>query len=127
VLPHAFPFRLAERADGDGVEVCLTAGAVWSRGAEATAPLLVEAMAQAAMVLLASPGERQNGLLAGIDHAEFLQPVGPGDRLRATARLIGKLGGMVKLEAALERDGVVVARSGLLLATAAPPVVLGAS
>ncbi len=127
MLPHAFPFRLAERADGDGVEVCLTAGAVWSRGAEVTAPLLVEAMAQAAMVLLASPEERQNGMLAGIDGAEFLHPVGPGDRLRATARLIGKLGGMVKLEAALERDGVVVARSGLLLTTAVPPVVLGAS
>jgi 3-hydroxymyristoyl/3-hydroxydecanoyl-(acyl carrier protein) dehydratase len=117
VLPHTYPFRLADRVDGDAVEVCLTADALWSQGAEIAGPLLVEAMAQAAMLLLASPQERQNGLLAGIDEAQFLAPVAPGDRLRATARLVGRLGGLVKLEATLERDGTVVARSGLLLAS----------
>jgi 3-hydroxymyristoyl/3-hydroxydecanoyl-(acyl carrier protein) dehydratase len=117
VLPHAFPFRLAERVEGEAVEVCLTANAVWSRGEAIVGPLLVEAMAQAAMVLLADPEQRQNGLLAGIDGAEFLSAVAAGDRLRATAKLVGKLGALVKLEAALERDGIVVARAGLLLAT----------
>lgn len=117
MLPHAFPFRLAERVEGDAVEVCLTANAVWSRGEEIVRPLLVEAMAQAAMVLLADPAQRHDGLLAGIDDAEFLAAVAVGDRLRATARLVGRLGPLVKLEAALERDGIVVARAGLLLAT----------
>lgn len=119
MLPHAFPFRLAERVDGGAVEVCLTANAVWSRGAEFAGPLLVEAMAQAAMLILRSGDEPRRGLLAGIDAAEFPTPVGPGDRLRATARLVGMLGGLVKLEAELERDGAVVARAGLLLATEA--------
>jgi 3-hydroxymyristoyl/3-hydroxydecanoyl-(acyl carrier protein) dehydratase len=107
---------LAERVDGDAVEVCLTADAAWSRGAAVAAPLLVEAMAQAAMLLVASPEERGRGLLAGIDEAQFLATVAPGDRLRARATLVGRLGGLVKLEATLEREGELVARAGLLLA-----------
>jgi len=119
VLPHAYPFRLADRVDGDEVDVCLTADATWSRGSELAAPLLVEAMAQAAMLLAARPEERAGAMLAGIDDAQFLEPVRPGDHLRASARLIGKLGGLVKLEVTLKRNGGVVARSGLLLAIAA--------
>ncbi len=117
MLPHTYPFRLADRVDGDSVDVCLTSDALWSQGAAIAAPLLVEAMAQAAMLLLARPEERQSGLLAGVDDARFLEPVAPGDRLRATARLVGRLGGLVKLEATLERNGTVVARAGLLLAS----------
>ena len=117
MLPHAYPFRLADRVDGDAVEVCLTADSIWSRGEAIAGPLLVEAMAQAAMLLVADPDERSRGVLAGIDEAQFLSPVGPGDRLLARARLVGRLGGLVKLEATLERGGAVVARSGLLLAT----------
>jgi 3-hydroxymyristoyl/3-hydroxydecanoyl-(acyl carrier protein) dehydratase len=118
VLPHAYPFRLADRVDGDEVDVCLTADASWSRGAEVAAPLLIEAMAQAAMLLVAKTEERQNALLAGIDDAQFLAAVAPGDHLRASAKLVGRLGGLVKLEVALKRNGTVVARSGLLLAAA---------
>lgn len=119
MLPHAYPFRLAERVGEGTVEVCLTADSCWSRGSAIAEPLLVEAMAQAAMLLVASPEERSQGLLAGIDEAEFLLAVGPGDRLQARARLVGRLGGLVKLETTLERDGELVARSGLLLASIA--------
>lgn len=117
MLPHAYPFRLAERVGEGAVEVCLTADSLWSRGQAIAAPLLIEAMAQAAMLLVASPEERSQGLLAGIDEAQFLLAVGPGDRLRARATLVGRLGGLVKIETTLERDGEIVARAGLLLAT----------
>ena len=119
MLPHAYPFRLAERLDGNSVTVCLSAGSPWSRGGALAEPMLIEAMAQAAMLLMARPEERSGAVLAGIDGAEFLLPVAPGDTLRATAKLLGRLGGVVKLAAALERGDQVVAHANLLLATVA--------
>ena len=88
--------------------------------------LAVEAMAQAALVLLAEAEGRPEGgggrsaHLAGVNGARLLAPsgapVGAGDRLTARADLAGRFGLMVKVECSLERDEQKVAEAELLLA-----------
>lgn len=94
--------------------------------------LLVEMMAQGALVVLAGAAERGGkgaeppppkalsgaGVrLAGIDGARLLAPVGPGDRLTVEARVEGRFGSLSKVHCRLGRDGDTVAEAGLLLAT----------
>lgn len=125
MLPHAFPFRLVDRAgDGAGQELSWTLGGALDRGVGAApAMLAVEMMAQAALVLLsregggdADAGTPGAGLLAGVDGLVLHSVVGAGDRLEADAAVAGRFGRLVKVRARLTREGVVVAEGDLLLA-----------
>ena len=127
-LPHGYPFRLLDRVADGSVVVLVAANAAQLRGASELPPMLaVEVMAQAALVVLASAGgefsdaERAGeaprvGLLAGIDSAVFHAPLRAGDRVRAQAALLGRMGPIVKVRCELRRDDELVAEAGLLLA-----------
>lgn len=123
MLPHAYPFRLVDRAgDGAGQPVAWTVGGALDRGAGAApAMLAVEMMAQAALVLLARGGSGEGpgegaGLLAGVDALVLHATIGAGDRLEAHAEVAGRFGRLVKVRARLTRDGAAVAEGDLLLA-----------
>jgi 3-hydroxymyristoyl/3-hydroxydecanoyl-(acyl carrier protein) dehydratase len=84
--------------------------------------LLVEIMAQGALVIL-SEGEERSGTgdgasvrLAGVDGARVHEPIVAGDRLTVDARMEGRYGALAKVSCRLERDGETVAEAGLLLA-----------
>ena len=113
MLPHAYPFRLVERAAGPTGEPLLawTVDAALGRGAAAMpAVLALEMMAQSALLALPPPedlpvgaGEPPMGLLAGADAVRFSAPVAPGDRLVARAELVGRFGRLVKARVTLSR------------------------
>jgi len=124
VLPHGYPFRLLETLADGGVRLQVTGNGALVRGA-ATLPalLVVEMMAQAALVTLPrAAGEAadapvvRHGLLAGIDELRCDLPVLPGDRLEARAEVVGRLGPAIKARVELRRDGELVASGHLLLA-----------
>ena len=81
--------------------------------------LIVEAMAQAAGIWLAStsPERRtQLSMLAGIDGARFRRQVVPGDVLRLEARALAARSKLVKIEAKASVAGESVAEAVLLAA-----------
>ena len=78
------------------------------------AVLMVEALAQAATLLL--PGRVQ---LRGVDNAKFRRQVIPGDRLKLVVSLGARRGPLVKAAAHAEVDGQVVMEAELLLALVA--------
>ncbi len=115
-LPQTYPFRLVERRSDERVVAQLTVDAHWLRGADRLpAALALEMMAQAAHLLLAGSGSGPI-FLAGIDQAELRAPLGAGDRLLASARVVGSFGPLTKVAARLERDGETVAEASYLLA-----------
>ena len=121
MLPHRYPFELLDRSADDRVVVGLTAGAGVVRGGAEWPPVLaLEALAQAAMVLLAEPGEAPaRGALAGIDQARLpsaSRPLLVGDRLAATVERRGAFGRLLKVHGRLERDGESVVEADLILA-----------
>jgi hypothetical protein len=114
LLPHAYPFRLLERASGPDGRPLLrwTTGGTFDRGAGAVPPsLVVEMMAQAALVALAGPApgaaeplEKPGiGLLAGLDGVEILAPLRAGETFSAEAELLGRLGRLLKVRVKLWR------------------------
>jgi hypothetical protein len=117
MLPHAFPFRLVEGRRADRVGVRVAADGAVLRGEDLASPALaVEILAQAALLLLGEEGGGEEVYLAGVDGAECPAPLAAGQLLQAGARVVGRLGSMVKVEAWLEReDASPVARAGLLL------------
>jgi len=83
--------------------------------------LIVEALAQAAAILsYAALGTRSDGssvyYFAGIDHARFKRPVGPGDQLRLEVELMRELRGIGKFAARASVDGQLAAEAELLCA-----------
>ena len=94
-----------------------TADGYWGRGVrDLELPIAVEMMAQAAVAEAPEDQQGKSGFLAGIQGAELKHPVPPGTVLAATTRLVGKLGPLVKVEAALATlEGEEVARADLLL------------
>jgi len=119
-LPHRFPFRLVDTADGPRARVALTSTSYWLRGSPALGlGLLAEMMAQGAALLLRDPrapdGDR---LLAGLEGLECDRPVGPGDVLEIEATLEARLGNAVRVAVRVYRDGLEVGRGRLLLAAA---------
>ena len=136
MLPHAYPFRLVERASGpfDPPALAWTVNGALARGAAELPPMLaLEMMAQSALVALpgasegaepgsgaAAGGPPRRGLLAGLDGVRFLGPVRPGDVLRARAELVGRFGRLYKARVLLSRvvaaGDETVAEGELLLA-----------
>lgn len=83
------------------------------------AVLMIEALAQAATVLLldACGGRRGVGIhLRGVDGAKFRKHVIPGDQLKLTVTLGASRGRLVRVPAVAEVDGQVVVEASLLLA-----------
>ena len=81
--------------------------------------LIIEAMAQAAGIWLAStsPERRtQLSMLAGVDGARFRRQVVPGDVLRLEARALAARSKLVKIEAKASVAGEPVAEAILLAA-----------
>ena len=125
MLPHGYPFRLLEGVTVDGaVRLQVTVNGALLRGAAALPALLVvEMMAQAALVALPraagdvhDDAAGRHGVLAGIAELRVESPVRPGDRLEARAELLARLGPAVKARVELRRDGDLVASGHLLLA-----------
>jgi UDP-N-acetylglucosamine acyltransferase len=83
------------------------------------AVLMVEAMAQAAALLLLDIAGNRSGVgvhLRGVDGAKFRKHVVPGDQLKLTVTLGAARGRLVKAAAVAEVDGQTVVEAVLLLA-----------
>jgi 3-hydroxyacyl-[acyl-carrier-protein] dehydratase len=81
--------------------------------------LIIEAMAQAAAILLfVSAGRKPEPdsvyFFAGIDNARFKRPVGPGDQLRLEVSLQRSLRGVMKLSGRALVDQNVVTEADML-------------
>lgn len=118
-------------ADGRRAVISLTACSPLTHATRQGLPatLLLEAMAQAALALMATDvsegdvaGEAgQPGLLVGIDQADFSDalihdPPGPGVEFYAGCQVRGRFGRMAKVGVWIEREGLEVATAELLLA-----------
>src|SRR6478735_217971 len=84
------------------------------------AVILVEMIAQAGGIAAAS-GEAQasgvrSGRLAAIHSFKFPAPAGPDLRLEIRARVVGRLGQLIKIQGEVLANGVSVAAGGLTLA-----------
>ena len=110
--PHAFPFRLVERAEMVGacrvVIVLSTAAGFLRRNEPWPVSLLAEALAQA--ILLVDPPERpERARLAALHNVSLLQEVAAGDRLLVEVEPLGSLGGLRRYRCRATRSGAVVA------------------
>lgn len=132
LLPHQPPMRLLE----DVVSVGPGREAVGGRLARpedfyfqghfpqdpvVPAIILIEMVAQAGGLAAGAPhaGEEPRPLqlrVAAIGPFKFLAAARPGVRLEASARVVGNLGGLYKIEGTVTADGVVVAAGSLTLA-----------
>ena len=117
-LPHRFPFRLIDETQDSRARFALTLTSYWLReGGMLPLGLLVEAMAQAAALLLRDPGAPEGDrLLAGLEGVQCHRPLRCGDRLEIEAALEARLGGAARVSTRVYRDGEEVARGTLLLA-----------
>ena len=75
--------------------------------------LLIEAMAQAAGLLLS---DGSSAVLAQVKEARFRRPVLPGDQLRIEAERSGGLGGLHRFSVTASVNGTPVAEAELVLA-----------
>lgn len=119
MLPHEFPFRLVDLQRGEAASASLTANANWLRGGEGLpSALLIEILAQAAILLLPETGEGGRGLLAGIDQAQFGEtPLRPGERLEVRVERAGHFGRLAKVSGSIRSSaGELVCQASLLLA-----------
>ncbi|MBI4169675.1 MAG: hypothetical protein HY510_07035 [Acidobacteria bacterium] len=132
---HAFPFRLVDRVLEVGRDRCtvikvITAGEALQDGREAPggpypSSLLVEALAQAALPLVPAavplarsalplvradappaPAEVPGpGVVVAMDGVRVHRPVRAGDRLRISAAITARLGGMIRVHSRAETVG----------------------
>jgi len=115
-LPHRFPFQLVDRRVGEKVVLALSAGAVWGRGETPyPGPLVIEMLAQAAILLLQDAAAGTQALLAGVEEFDLREPPRPGQKLVATVELLARFGGTFKVGGRLETEGRELATAALLL------------
>lgn len=87
------------------------------------AVVLVELLAQTGGLAAATPipGSEAEPLqlrLAALGNFKFPSAAGPGVTLQATARVVGALGGLYRIEGEVSADGIVLAAGSLTLAQA---------
>ncbi|HXS95252.1 MAG TPA: 3-hydroxyacyl-ACP dehydratase FabZ [Candidatus Limnocylindrales bacterium] len=122
ILPHRYPFLLVDRIvemEPDRVVGIknVTANEPFFQGHFPDFPvmpgvLIIEAMAQAAGVLvLKSMEDRHNKLvlLVAVENARFRRPVVPGDCLRMEMKVIKRKASVAKMAGVATVDGNVVA------------------
>jgi 3-hydroxyacyl-[acyl-carrier-protein] dehydratase len=132
LLPHQPPMRLLE----DVVSVGPGKEAVGGRLAKADdfyfqghfpqdpvvpAVILIEMVAQVGGLAAGAPdsGDEPRSLqlrVAAIGPFKFPAAARPGARLEASARVVGNLGGLYKIEGTVTADGLVVAAGSVTLA-----------
>jgi 3-hydroxyacyl-[acyl-carrier-protein] dehydratase len=135
LLPHTPPMRLVEEVvsvDPGRQAVCrrLTrAEDFYFQGHFPDQPVvpaivLIELLAQTGGLAAGAP--RPDARLApralrvaAVDGFRFPAGCGPGALLEATARVVGRMGGLFKIEGAVTADGVIVAKGSLTLADVA--------
>jgi 3-hydroxyacyl-[acyl-carrier-protein] dehydratase len=79
--------------------------------------VLVELLAQTGGVAAASEGTQQATMrVAGFSGFKFPAAARPGSVLEASARIVGRIGGMIRIEGEVTADGVCVAIGGVTLA-----------
>jgi 3-hydroxyacyl-[acyl-carrier-protein] dehydratase len=79
---------------------------------------LVELLAQTGGLAVGGDGEPLQLRVAAFGGFKFPAAAGVGATLEATARLVGRMGGLYKIEGEVTADGVVVATGSLTLADA---------
>src|ERR1700724_93811 len=127
ILPHRYPFLLVDRivemeADRIVGIKSVTANEPFFQGHFPDFPvmpgvLIVEAMAQAAGVLvLKNMEDRHNKLvlLVAIENARFRRPVVPGDTLRLEMKVIKRKASVAKMAGLATVDGLVVAEAEMM-------------
>lgn len=83
------------------------------------AVILIEMLAQAGGVAAASESASTDTAalrVAGIGPCKFPAPAGPGDVLEIRARVVGRMGRLIKIEGEVTANGTLVASGGLTLA-----------
>jgi 3-hydroxyacyl-[acyl-carrier-protein] dehydratase len=80
---------------------------------------LAAGLAEAPATLAGGAGGRPAALrVAAVDGFRFPAGCGPGVTLEATARIVGRMGGLVKIEGTVTASGTLVARGSVTLAEA---------
>ena len=127
ILPHRYPFLLVDRIiEMDAERIVgiknVTHNEPFFQGHFPDFPvmpgvLIVEAMAQAAGVLVLKSIEDRHSklvLLVAIENARFRKPVVPGDTLRMEMKVIKRKASVAKMAGVATVDGVVVAEAEVM-------------
>ncbi|MDZ4801057.1 MAG: 3-hydroxyacyl-ACP dehydratase FabZ [Bryobacteraceae bacterium] len=127
ILPHRYPFLLIDRVlELEDMRVVaiknVTMNEPYFTGHFPGFPvmpgvLIIEAMAQAAAVLVLSRvADRENKLVffASITEAKFRRPVVPGDQLRIEVNFLKLKPSVAKVQGRATVDGVVVAEAEIM-------------
>jgi 3-hydroxyacyl-[acyl-carrier-protein] dehydratase len=134
ILPHRYPFLLIDRVlELEDMRVVALKNVTMNEphftGHFPGFPvmpgvLIVEAMAQAAAVLVLNRVEdRENKIVffASINEAKFRKPVVPGDQLRIEVELLKLKPSVAKIQGKALVDGVVVAEAEIMATLADKP------
>ncbi len=86
--------------------------------------VLIELLAQTGGLAVGAPAEGEPHApralrVAAVDGFRFPAGCGPGVTLEATARVVGRMGGLFKIEGTVTASGTLVARGSITLADAA--------
>jgi 3-hydroxyacyl-[acyl-carrier-protein] dehydratase len=131
-LPHRYPFLLVDRVlectPGESIRAIknVTVNEPFFPGHFPVRPvmpgvLILEAMAQASGLLAfatqgSAPDEKTIFYFVGVDGARFKRPVGPGDQLELSSRIIKTTRGVWKFETRASVDGETAAQAEIMCA-----------
>jgi 3-hydroxymyristoyl/3-hydroxydecanoyl-(acyl carrier protein) dehydratase len=124
-LPHGYPFRFVDavlRPAGPDfregrVSARITANSRAAMGESwASSALLVEAIAQAALLLQGGdPEAGRRGFLAGIEEFEISRAPRAGETLTVEVRFVARFGAIVKFDGEARSGSETLARGGILV------------
>jgi len=125
LLPHRPPFRLVDRL----LSATATEAHAERRitrddpliGDSLPAPLLVEALAQTAALMMSTTEGAHRGFLVALKDLRFEAQVHAGDTVRLSARRTASLGALHRVDAEARVGEVLVARGELTFALEAVP------